>query len=197
MHVLISENVANTIPYFDYYVNESEFNNVEKQISQTIEEEKVRKVQENIQAYAKKVFDEAEAEEKALKESLTFQNIINSNGIDLKGTIKKIASSDASSNGKLMSIINEYAGALNHGAYEERLYETFLQNITKFDYLVPVEEAISYVKENVKGKNLPILITKVLEEMADSTSYYIIPLIEESCARFVKEPNPINRVQLR
>jgi hypothetical protein len=33
--------------------------------------------------------------------------------------------------------------------------------------------------------------------MADSTSYFIIPLIEESCARFVKEPNSTNRVQLR
>jgi hypothetical protein len=128
---------------------------------------------------------------------MTFSNIINSNGIDLKGAIKKIVKTDAAKNEKLLTIVNEYAGALTQGAYEERLYETFIHNLKKFDYLVPVEEAISYVQENVKGKQLPIFITKTLEEMADSSSYFIIPLIEESCARFVKEPNPTNRVQLR
>ena len=28
-------------------------------------------------------------------------------------------------NEKLLTIVNEYAGALTQGAYEERLYETF------------------------------------------------------------------------
>lgn len=197
LHVLISENAANNIPFFDTYLNESEFIDLDKQINKSIEDEKIKKVQENIQNYAKQVFEEAEKEAQELKESMTFSNIINSNGIDLKGAIKKIVKTDAAKNEKLLTIVNEYAGALTQGAYEERLYETFIHNLKKFDYLVPVEEAISYVQENVKGKQLPIFITKTLEEMADSSSYFIIPLIEESCARFVKEPNPTNRVQLR
>ena len=197
LHVLISENAANNIPFFDTYLNESEFIDLDKQINKSIEDEKIKKVQENIQNYAKQVFEEAEKEAQELKESMTFSNIINSNGIDLKGAIKKIVKTDAAKNEKLLTIVNEYAGALTQGAYEERLYETFIHNLKKFDYLVPVEEAISYVQENVKGKQLPIFITKTLEEMADSSSYFIIPLIEETCARFVKEPNPTNRVQLR
>jgi hypothetical protein len=76
---------------------------------------------------------------------MTFSNIINSNGIDLKGAIKKIVKTDAAKNEKLLTIVNEYAGALTQGAYEERLYETFIHNLKKFDYLVPVEEAIDYV----------------------------------------------------
>ena len=197
LHVLISENAANNIPFFDTYLNESEFIDLDKQINKSIEDEKIKKVQENIQNYAKQVFEDAEKEAQELKESMTFSNIINSNGIDLKGAIKKIVKTDAAKNEKLLTIVNEYAGALTQGAYEERLYETFIHNLKKFDYLVPVEEAIDYVQENVKGKQLPIFITKTLEEMADSTSYFIIPLIEESCARFVKEPNSTNRVQLR
>lgn len=197
LHVLISENAANNIPFFDTYLNESEFIDLDKQINKSIEDEKIKKVQENIQNYAKQVFEDAEKEAQELKESMTFSNIINSNGIDLKGAIKKIVKTDAAKNEKLLTIVNEYAGALTQGAYEERLYETFIHNLKKFDYLVPVEEAISYVQENVKGKQLPIFITKTLEEMADSSSYFIIPLIEESCARFVKEPNSTNRVQLR
>lgn len=197
LHVLISENAANNIPFFDTYLNESEFIDLDKQINKSIEDEKIKKVQENIQNYAKQVFEEAEKEAQELKESMTFSNIINSNGIDLKGAIKKIVKTDAAKNEKLLTIVNEYAGALTQGAYEERLYETFIHNLKKFDYLVPVEEAITYVQENVKGKQLQIFITKTLEEMADSSSYFIIPLIEESCARFVKEPNSTNRVQLR
>ena len=81
---------------------------------------------------------------KKLNEKLkyNFGTIINNNGINLSEAIKSIASSDAKSNKKLMGIIEQYAGAINTGLYEERLYETFLHKMSAFDYLMPVEEAV-------------------------------------------------------
>jgi len=96
-----------------------------------------------------------------------------------------------------METIEQYAGALNNGLYEERLYESFLNNISKFDYLLPVEKEIKRINEHIDANEKQITITKILEEMTTTPSYYIIPMIEEDACRYVKNPNDTNRVQLR
>lgn len=40
------------------------------------------------------------------------------------------------------------------------------------------------------------MVTKILEEMSTTGSYYIIPLIEEDAVRYVKNPSDVNRAQL-
>lgn len=97
-----------------------------------------------------------------------------------------------------MEVINLYSNAINQGAYEERLYETFLQNVSKFNYLLPVSKAMKSITEKVDSKREEITLTKILEEMKDDHSSFIyVDLIQEDVARYVKEPNAINRVQLR
>ena len=137
------------------------------------------------------------AEKQAEKDACTLENIVNCNGLNLRESIKNIASSDAKSNKKLMETLDQYAGALNQGLYEERLYETFLTNISKFNYLLPVEKEINRINEVAKEHSASIIVTKILEEMSTTPSYYIIPLIEEDAARYVKNPSDTNRVQLR
>ena len=197
LNVLITEDAVHSLPSFSTFVNESEYDSVSKKIEKANEEKKVKRIQEQIEAYANQIFDNAIQEREEEKAKLNLANIANSNGIGLTEAIKTIANSNARDNAGLMQKIDEYAGALTHGAYEERLYETFITNMQKYNYLLPVERAIKMIKENVEKRNLPIMITKILEEMSESMSYYIVPLIEEDCARFVKEPTPTNRVQMR
>jgi len=106
--------------------------------------------------------------------------------------------SDAGKNERLKNILEQYADAIYQGAYEERLYETFLHNISKFNYLLPVDKAIKKLNEQVDNKREEITLTKLLEEMKDDhVSFIYVDLIQEDVARYVKEPNAINRVQLR
>lgn len=197
INVLLTEDSACSLPAFSTFVNESEYESVTKKIEKVNEEKKIQKIQEKIEAYANQIFDNAIQEKEEAKAQLNLASIANSNGIGLSEAIKSIVSSNARVNTGLMQKVDEYAGALIHGAYEERLYETFLTNMQKYNYLLPVEKAVKMIKENVEKRNLPITITKILEEMSETMSYYLVPLIEEDCARFVKDPTPTNRVQMR
>lgn len=179
-------------------VNESNgYDAISERVAQVREERKIKRTQEMLENYAKEVFEKARADKEAEKAKYNFSTVINNNGINLRKAIRTITESDASSNKKLMGIIEQYAGALNNGLYEERLYETFLHKMAAFDYLQPVEKAVKAINEAVKKNAVSIELTKLLEEMAESTSAYILPLIEEDCARFIKNPNPTNRVQVR
>lgn len=195
--LVITADAVNRLPKIEYGTPESKFNMIQQKIRDDRARRKMEQIQEQVDAYARKVFDEAEAEKEAARAALTFESIINNNGIDLKESIKTIANSEARSNKKLMETLNQYAGALNQGLYEERLYEGFVQNISKYNYLNPVATEIKRINEAVNQHPTSVTVTKILEEMSTTNSYYIIPLIEEDAVRFVKEPNDTNRMQLR
>jgi len=97
-----------------------------------------------------------------------------------------------------MEVLDQYTMAIRQGAYEERLYETFIHNLGKYNYLLPVEKTIKRLKRKINENKEQITLTKLLEEMKDDHSSFIyVDLIQEDVARYVKEPNAINRVQLR
>lgn len=196
LHRMVAEN-TNELPAINMFMNESDYDSIAAKIKRSNEERKLTELKEKVTEYANQVFEEARKQEAAEQSELCLEGLANSNGIGLNQAIRNIAKSDASRNAKLMAKLDEYAGALNHGLYEERLYETFLLNMSQYEYLLPVEEAVKTIKENVSKNSLAIAITKILEEMQDSSSYYLVKMIEEDCARFVKEPTPQNRVQLR
>ena len=197
LNVLITEEQLCTLKPFGNYMNESAFEELSRKMNKDKEDKKLKEIQEKIENYANEIFDNAIKENEEAKQQLTLNAIANSNEIGLNEAIKNIAASDAKINNKLMETLNQYAAALTNGAYEERLYGTFVNNLQKFTYLLPVERAIKVINENVEKRSLPIMITKLLEEMTESMSYYLVPLVEEDCARFVKNPTPTNRVQLR
>lgn len=129
---------------------------------------------------------------------LTLESLANNQGLNLGKHLADIANSEAKSNERLMSVINAYQEAVNMGAYEERLYETLIQNITKYNYLLPVEKAIKAINEKANERYEEITLTKLLEEMKDNQySFIYVDLIQEDVARYINEPTPTNRVQLR
>lgn len=195
--IIITADAENRLPKIEIGTSESKFNMIQQKIRDDKARKRMEEIQAQVDAYAKQVFDENEAAQEAARAELSFESIINNNGINLRESIKNIYSSEARSNKKLMETLNQYAGALNQGLYEERLYESFIQNLSKYNYLLPVEKELARINETASKNMASIEITKLLEEMSTTTSYYIIPLIEEDAVRYVKNPNDINRVQLR
>lgn len=180
------------------YVNESEVKNFEKKLQEQRDKKTMDQIFSKVQRYIDEKLDEDEKARLTEKDDFCLNAIANNQGINLSEHINNIRHSDASSNQRLMEVINLYSNAINQGAYEERLYETFLQNVSKFNYLLPVSKAIKSITEKVDSKREEITLTKILEEMKDDHSSFIyVDLIQEDVARYVKEPNAINRVQLR
>lgn len=180
------------------YVNESEVKNFEKKLQEQRDKKTMDQIFSKVQRYIDEKLDEDEKARLTEKDDFCLNAIANNQGINLSEHINNIRHSDASSNQRLMEVINLYSNAINQGAYEERLYETFLQSISKFNYLLPVSKAMKSITEKVDSKREEITLTKILEEMKDDHSSFIyVDLIQEDVARYVKEPNAINRVQLR
>lgn len=180
------------------YVNESEVKKFEKKLQEQRDKKTMDQIFSKVQRYIDEKLDEDERARLTEKDDFCLNAIANNQGINLSEHINNIRHSDASSNQRLMEVINLYSNAINQGAYEERLYETFLQNISKFNYLLPVSKAMKSITEKVDSKREEITLTKILEEMKDDHSSFIyVDLIQEDVARYVKEPNAINRVQLR
>ena len=180
------------------YVNESEVKNFEKKLQEQRDKKTMDQIFSKVQRYIDEKLDEDEKARLTEKDDFCLNAIANNQGINLSEHINNIRHSDASSNQRLMEVINLYSNAINQCAYEERLYETFLQNVSKFNYLLPVSKAMKSITEKVDSKREEITLTKILEEMKDDHSSFIyVDLIQEDVARYVKEPNAINRVQLR
>lgn len=199
LNILLTEesSMSANFIYADY-VNESEVKNFEKKLQEQRDKKTMDQIFSKVQRYIDEKLDEDEKARLTEKDDFCLNAIANNQGINLSEHINNIRHSDASSNQRLMEVINLYSNAINQGAYEERLYETFLQNVSKFNYLLPVSKAMKSITEKVDSKREEITLTKILEEMKDDHSSFIyVDLIQEDVARYVKEPNAINRVQLR
>lgn len=198
--IIITNDSSSRLPKINYEddLTISKFEEIQQKIRDEKNKKRLESIKDEVMNYANQVFDEAKAEEEAEKASCTFENIVNNNGIKLAESIKNIASSDARSNKRLMETLDQYAGALTQGLYEERLFEGFVQNLSKYNYLLPVEKEIKRLNEVAKENANGILITKILEEMSVSpTSYWLMHIIEEDAARYVKYPNDMNKTQFK
>ncbi len=175
----------------------SKFDEIQRKIEEDKLRQKVEDAKAEINAYAEQVFAAKKAEQEAEQKALVFDNVVNNNGICLKESINNILNSDAKTNKKLVETVEQYKGALAQGLYEERLFEGFIKNITPFNYLKSVDREIKRLEKVAEERTTPIAITKVLEEMYTTNSYYIIPMIEEDACRFIKDPSPVNCNQLK
>lgn len=180
------------------YVSEQEAEELEERLQEQRDKKKADEIFGKVKRYLEEQFESNE--NKKLQERVDFclNAIANNQGLNLEQHISNIKNSNASSNERLMNVLEQYQTAIRNGAYEERLYETFLHNIGKYNYLVPVDKAIKKLKKHVNENHEVITLTKLLEEMKDDHSSFIyVDLIQEDVARYVKKPNATNRVQLR
>lgn len=124
----------------------------------------------------------------------TLDDIANKNGINLMESIIRLKKK--TSNQKLHNILDEYYNALANNAYEERLYETFYSNLSNYSYLLPVETEMSALNKRINAVKQDIDLTKLLEMMQATSSYYIVPLIEHQVVDYIKNKTPNKRQAL-
>lgn len=117
------------------------------------------------------------------------------NGIKLVESIDNILAKEGSNN-QLVSFVTQYKNAIADGCREEMLYETFTQGLGQFGYLRAVDTELSALKERIGKAKQNIDLTKILEIMNNTTSYYIVPLIESDIVDYMKEKTPNKRVLL-
>lgn len=127
-------------------------------------------------------------ENKLEEHRYTLNDIANKNGINLLESVVRLKKK--TNNEKLHNILDEYYNALVNNAYEERLYETFYSNLSNFSYLLPVETEMSAINKRVNAAKQNIDLTKILEMMQATTSYYLVPLIEHQVIDYMKAKTP-------
>lgn len=196
---IIAESVENDTEYFQTrFLNESSQEALERRLEESRKEKLTADIFKKVERYLEEQNNAEELRAQKISEEYSLEGIANKSGLKLYERIANVMKTDAINNPKLKEVLLQYSSAIGAGAYEERLYETFLQNTSNFDYLLPVERMRNAIMEVAAEKHEEIALTKILEEMKDSyNSYIYVNLIQEDVARYVKNPTPTNRVQLR
>lgn len=107
--------------------------------------------------------------------------------VGLSSVITKILSE--SSNEKLKVFCGQYISALNEGKSEESLCESFISGASNWNYLNAVDTELSALSDRVNKYKQEINIKKIMETMLQTSSYYIVPLIEECVVEYVDNKN--------
>lgn len=199
MNLYITNTANNNPQYFSTsYVTESSQEDLNKRLKEDREKKLSNDIFKKVERYLDERFNQEDEKKQYINEKYSLNGIANKNGLNLLEKLNKVLKSDAAKNEGLKNIVLEYSNALANGAYEERLYETLLQATSKYDYLLPVDKMRKAILETANKNRQQIELTKILEEMRDSyNSYIYVELIQEDVARYVENPNAINRVQLQ
>ena len=152
-------------------------------------------VMENVEPEKERVYTQSEVEaiieskvsEKPVTEAVkrTYRDIrVN---IGLSGAINRILSE--STNEKLKVFCGQYISALNEGRSEESLCESFISGASNWNYLNAVDTELSALSDRVNKYKQDIDLKKIMETMLQTSSYYIVPLIEDCIVEYVDNKN--------
>lgn len=108
--------------------------------------------------------------------------------LGLSASISNILKENAS-NEKLRVYCEQYINALNSGYSEESLCESFVSGIGNWNYLSAVDTEMSALAQRIGKYKQEINIKKVMETMLQTSSYYIVPLIEDCVVEYVDNKN--------
>lgn len=116
--------------------------------------------------------------------------------VNLRGAIENILSKEKR-NDKVKNICEGYLNALKAGKSQYALYESFISGLSQYTYLNAVDTELSAMKDRVSKYKQDIDLTKILETMKQTDSYYIVPLIEESIVDYCTNKNPGTKATLK
>lgn len=115
--------------------------------------------------------------------------------INLHSTIRTIL--ERCNNQKLNDYCMQYFNALNEGKSEESLCEAFVSGLRRWDYMPAVETEASALNSRISKYKQEIDLKKILEAMAQTSSYYIVPLIEDCIIDYIERKNMNTRAILK
>ena len=118
--------------------------------------------------------------------------------VNLYGTINKLMENkDCKRNATLMEFCEGYKNSLVNGKSQYQLYEAFINGLSRWNFLNAVDTELSAMKDRVAKYKQEIDLTQILETMKVTTSYYIVPLIEEAVVNYMASKNPATLTQLK
>ena len=135
-----------------------------------------------------------ESEERKMSQNKSIDSIYTH--IDLHSMINNLIKKEGKNEG-LRSYCEQYINALNTGKQDEVLYESFVSGLSRWNYLNAVDTEISALKERISKYSQDIDLKKILETMNQTTSYYIVPLIEGLVVDYINNKNTTNKTVLR
>lgn len=112
--------------------------------------------------------------------------------IGLHSAIQNILK-ESGTNEKLKVFLGQYTNALNEGKAEELLYESFISGISNWNYLSAVDTEVSALKDRISKYKQDIDLKKILEAMKETSSYYIVPLIEDMVVEYANNKSMTKR----
>lgn len=125
--------------------------------------------------------------EKAVNEWLeTEKRLFTVNNLGIRPAVNTLLVTEGKINPLLFNDIEKYSNALNDGISETRLYESFLNTLEPYKYIPSVEKYYSAISENLNEYKSDINIIKTIEEMKDTKSSYLVPLIEDVIHSYLK-----------
>lgn len=101
-----------------------------------------------------------------------------------------------SKNEKLNTFLNTLLSELKNGKTESMMYESFISGVSNWNYLSAVDTELSAVNDRVNKYKQEIDFSKILNTMKNTTSAYIVPIIEECVLDYINDKNSNNRVIL-
>lgn len=101
-----------------------------------------------------------------------------------------------SKNEKLNMFLNNMLSELKNGKTESMMYESFISGVSNWNYLSAVDTELSAVNDRINKYKQEIDFSKILNTMKNTTSAYIVPIIEECVLDYVNDKTSNNRVLL-
>lgn len=148
-----------------------------------------------LRAQIDSVIETAEQEAQS-REKVTLSNY--KTKLNLLESVSSIIEKCGYSDSGVVEFAQQYYDALTDpdGPREERIYETFIEGLSPFGYLNPVQAELKALKNRVRKDKENIDMVEILDIMKDSQSYYIVEHIEESVLAYLDSKNSSTRVQL-
>ena len=178
-------NVANILETLNYETYQ-EKNGIELNNAVLVEGEKTSNERVYTQEEVNAIIESKKSEIVVESVKKTYKDI--RTNIGLSGVIFNILS-ECKGNERLKVFCGQYINALNEGRSEESICEAFISGIGNWNYLSAVDTELSALSDRVKKYKQEIDFKKIMETMLQTSSYYIVPLIEDCIVEYVENKN--------
>ncbi|MGL5691323.1 MAG: hypothetical protein ACRDD8_10980 [Bacteroidales bacterium] len=104
--------------------------------------------------------------------------------IGVRDSINSIIINEGASHPTLSAIIGEWKKRLSDTT-EAHIYESYVADMAKFDYIPSVDKSIKAITENVNAYGNDIVINRIMGDMKKSNSAYLVPIIEDLVNNYI------------
>ena len=136
------------------------------------------KKKEILQAVSEMLDEQAKKEPKRL----SIEDV--DTGINLRHSINNIALLE--SNKDLNLFLDDYRTLLDQNVREERLVEGYISGLSQFSHLDAADTELSAITSRLKKVKQEVDLIKILDLMKETSSSFIVPMIEDEVVQYVQ-----------